>query len=192
MSTPKDNLSNMLCLDIYLESVGVEKHESLRHLMKPLDHVPSPLMSWDISGKFYWEAVERGKKRPDIEKLIEFSQKYDWNIDLENLLQKYYQTLVLTDPKQVICWVNKGFKEMTGYPANFAIGKTPGFLQGKNTSPDTKENIRQQLQKGVEVSEKIINYRKNGEEYLCEVKIFPVKNSQGEIIHFLALENEAD
>jgi len=179
-----------MCLDIFLMSLSSEEHQAINHRIKPLTHKLHPLISWDISSKFYWDTIAKGKKTKDLEVLTQFSKKYDWNINLEKLLTQSYQALVLTSPDRIIRWVNPGFSTMTGYSAKYAIHKTPSFLQGKNTSNAGKEKIKAQLKRDIIFSEKIINYRKNKEEYLCEVQIFPIKNRQNQLIHFLALESE--
>jgi PAS domain S-box-containing protein len=79
---------------------------------------------------------------------------------------------------------------MTGYKMHEAVGRKPNFLQGKNTDEATRMRFRESLMMGKEFSLNITNYRKNGEEYLCKVQIFPLRNTQNQIIHFLALEQE--
>ncbi len=79
---------------------------------------------------------------------------------------------------------------MTGYTSKFAIGKTPKILQGINTLVETRKKISKQLELNKPFTQTIINYRKNKEEYLCMVSIFPIKNINHEITHFIALEKE--
>ncbi|PKJ10001.1 PAS domain-containing protein, partial [Escherichia coli] len=82
------------------------------------------------------------------------------------------------------------FERMTGYASEFARGKKPNFLQGKNTEKDVRSNVRMALGKRQFVETVITDYRKNGEEYLCKVKIYPMFNKANELVNFLALENE--
>ncbi|MFV7235185.1 PAS domain-containing protein [Flavobacterium sp. ZB4R12] len=37
----------------------------------------------------------------------------------------------------------------------------------------------------------VLNYKKNGETYLCEIKAFPIFNAKGELSHFIAFEKAA-
>ncbi|PZX55340.1 PAS domain S-box-containing protein [Algoriphagus ratkowskyi] len=102
-----------------------------------------------------------------------------------------YKTLVLTDLQQTIFWVNAGFQRMTGYAADYAIGKKPTFLQGVSTSEKVKCRIRNKLNTGNRVSEIITNYKKNGLAYDCLITIIPLFDSHQVITHYLALEREA-
>lgn len=79
---------------------------------------------------------------------------------------------------------------MTGYSESFARGRNPRFLQGKDTCSETKERIRLQLKEGKSFKESVINYRKNGSSYRCELEIFPLKNPLGDIKAYLAVEKE--
>lgn len=150
----------------------------------------APLLSWDIYSVHLFEITRKAKIKRDLERLNKLSNKFKWDNNLENILQETYKALVLTDASQIIVWVNTGFTEMTGYPKKYALGKKPDFLQGTNTTLASKESIRENLYSQNTFTTSIINYRKNGEEYHCEVKIVPLKNNNKEITHFLALEKE--
>ncbi|UNY98829.1 PAS domain-containing protein [Zhouia spongiae] len=151
----------------------------------------APLVCWDIYGSFLQEQATHTGKKSDLELLAELKQKHHWDIDFHALLKNsFYDALVLTNLNQEIIWASKGFKKMTGYSIKSIVGKKPKFLQGKETSPDTLSFIRQNIQQGNAFSTQLINYRKNGETYLCEINIAPIKNKQNQITHFIALENE--
>lgn len=148
-----------------------------------------PLLCWDIYAMHLVKQAENFSKQLELEELLSYSDKFDWCIDIEDLIKNTtYEALVLTDEKQEICWVNKGFTKMTGYPAKYARGKRPNFLQGAATSQETLQNIRTGLKSGKQVSETIINYRKNGAPYDCAIQIFPIRNHKAVVTHLLALE----
>lgn len=151
----------------------------------------TPLKCWDIYSMHLIEQAQNFNRQTEIEILKEFKQKFNWYFDIENLLKsKQFEALVLTDFNQNIKWVNKGFTRMTGYPANYTIGKKPSFLQGKKSSDVSLKNIREKLKQGVAFKETVINYRKNGEVYNCAIEIYPLKGFENDVKHFLALEKE--
>lgn len=155
---------------------------------KTLKH---PLMSWDLAGQHYWETISLGLKIHDAKALKKISDDQGWiAINWRKELRQKYDTLVLTDASQQIHWVNEGFQSMTGYTPEYAIGKSPTFLQGKGTSSQSVLKIAQAIQFGHRFKASIVNYRKNGEEYHCHLSIIPIKNKQEKISHFLALETE--
>lgn len=75
---------------------------------------------------------------------------------------------------------------MTGYPKSQAINRNPIFLQGEKTSEAVKLRIRNRIQQTKPFKAEIINYRKNGSIYNCEIRIFPLIGDNS--LHFLALE----
>ncbi|MEN1785633.1 MAG: PAS domain-containing protein [Bacteroidota bacterium] len=106
------------------------------------------------------------------------------------LQSTHYDALVVTDAKKNIVWSNNGFFEMTGYSRNYAIGKRPSFLQGKDTSETTKSEIRQLLKAKKRFSKTLLNYRKNGEPYWCHIDVIPLFKDKKTVTHFLAMERE--
>ncbi len=160
--------------------------------MKPREKLSQvPLLCWDIYSMYLIEQARQFKKQSEIDILKEYQKKFNWFFDLDEILNNnQFEVLILTNLKQEIQWVNKGFSKMTGYPANYAIGKTPHFLQGEATSTSTLKNIRQNLKSGIQFKDTVINYRKNGEIYNCDIEIYPIKDSHSSTMHFLALENE--
>jgi PAS domain S-box-containing protein len=91
-----------------------------------------------------------------------------------------------------ITYVNPAFSELTGYTADEVIGKTPGILQGPKTDPSVLKRLRETLARGEEFHGRAINYRKDGSEFMMEWKITPVRNAQGEVIHYVAVQRDAD
>lgn len=186
----KRDISKMLCLDIYFSSLDQKEQVKLMRKLKPAEHKLHPLSSGDIYSAYMHQLTIEEKKKNDLQALLHFQKKSNWIVDLYKILQNDYYTLVLTDAKQIIQWANKTFPAMTGYPLNYAVGKSPRFLQGEHTSEDIKKRIRQQLQFNKPFTETVVNYRKNKAEYHCRVTIYPISNDKQEVTHYLALESE--
>ncbi len=148
-----------------------------------------PLISWDIFSQFSLNTiVNRNTKNNDINQLLYFSNKLNLNKKMASSILSHnrYEALVLTNKSREILWVNEGFTEMTGYSKDFAIKKTPVFLQGEATTEKKRLNIRKKLNEETSFKEVIINYKKDGTPYHCEIQIFPLVNN--ETTYYLALE----
>jgi PAS domain S-box-containing protein len=98
--------------------------------------------------------------------------------------------IILTNAQQKIEWVNRGFCKMTGYTLEEVSGRNPKMLQGKETSGEHIEHLRQSIKKLQPFSAEILNYRKSGEAYFCQVAIFPLLNDQNILVNFIAIERE--
>ncbi|WP_298535731.1 PAS domain-containing protein [uncultured Algibacter sp.] len=148
-----------------------------------------PLKCWDIYSEHLANQTKSFNTNCDIETLKRYQCKLGWYTDLPSIIRSYeYDVLVLTDNSKQIIWTNKEFSRMTGYPVNYAIGKKPNFLQGEETCKVTLGRIRNNLKKGIPFNDVVTNYKKSGSIYKCKINIFPLKNNENDITHFLALE----
>lgn len=150
----------------------------------------SPLLCFDIYLENYHKLLKQLRKEADVRHLRSILTSRIGTDIHDLILYGTYDALVLTRADQHIVWVNDGFQEMTGYSKSFAIGKRPGFLQGAQTSENTKQEIHEQLKTDHTFTGSILNYRKNGETYQCQIKIVPIYDSNNVLKNFLALERE--
>ena len=150
----------------------------------------SPILSFDIHLENYQALVHEFRKKNDLSHLSAILKDSLTTYITDQVYQEDYDALVLTKANQHIVWVNDGFKDMTGYSKNFSLGKRPAFLQGEETSKTVKKEIRESLRSKHCFSGSLVNYRKNGETYLCQIKIVPVYNKKQILKYFLALEKE--
>ena len=148
-----------------------------------------PLLCWDIYATHLANQSKIFEKKTDVNVLNTFKEEFNWSLNVEDLIaDNTYNALVLTNYSQEICWVNKGFTRMTGYPASYAKGKRPKFLQGEATSVQATQKIKSHLKLGLNVKETLINYKKNGLPYKCTIEIFPIRDMHLQVTHMLALE----
>ena len=149
-----------------------------------------PLLSFDLYLEHYHNLVKTFKKDVDLAQIHSLLKRNTEQQFQDLIKRENYDAIVITTLDQHIVWVNDGFVEMTGYHRNYALGKRPTFLQGGETSNKTKKQIKEQLETGRNYSGSIVNYKKNGESYRCQIKIVPLYNSKKELTHFMALEKE--
>lgn len=158
--------------------------------MERIKNKTVPLFCWDICAMNRFDSTNTSTIQMDVSTLQDFQRRFGWKIELDSVLRNPYEALVLTDKHQIIRWVNKGFQKMTGYSVDRVIGENPRFLQGQDAPLKARSRITEKLRQHVEFKDTIENYRQNGEMYLCQLHIFPIENSQKQLTHFLALENE--
>lgn len=96
----------------------------------------------------------------------------------------------LTAPGPHILYVNAAFERMTGYAAHEVIGESPRMLQGPDTSLAARKRLARALRAGKPQRTTLVNYRKSGEAYRCDIEIFPLLTPAGEPFAAVALERE--
>ncbi len=182
----KQELSNMMGLDIYLSSLDRKESDKIRNQIKPSITEFKPLLGWDVS---IISSFDVTKKELDIQKIKVFAEKYKWKNDIDAIfLNNHFEAIVLTDYLEKILWVNEGFTKMTGYSKKFATNKQPSFLQGELTSKESRKEVKMNLQKRKPFKISVVNYKKDKTPYTCQVQIFPLYSN--EVTHFMALETQ--
>jgi PAS domain S-box-containing protein len=96
----------------------------------------------------------------------------------------------LDEPGPRIVYVNEAFSKLTGYTLEEVLGKTPRILQGPDSDPRAKADIRAALEKKEPIRTSIVNYSKSGIKYWLDINIIPLKNEKGEVTHFAAIERD--
>lgn len=100
-------------------------------------------------------------------------------------------TTELDDPGPEIIYVNDGFCRMTGYSPDEVIGKTPRLLQGPKTDRGQLDRLRRLLSRGESFDGRnVINYRKDGSEYVLEWHIEALQDGDGNITHWISSQRD--
>ncbi len=89
-----------------------------------------------------------------------------------------------------IVFVNPAFTKATGYSAGEVVGKTPQILQGPKTQQSVLEVLRTQLARGEEFHGELVNYRKDGSDFVFSITVSPLRGTNGEITHFISLQRD--
>lgn len=115
----------------------------------------------------------------------------------EQIVQNAEDIVVVTEANDLeepagprIVYVNKAFENLTGYSAKEVIGETPRLLQGKFTEQATRDRIKAALYQQQPIREVILNYSKTGKPYFLDMNIIPLKNREGQVTHFAAIERD--
>jgi len=95
--------------------------------------------------------------------------------------------VVITDKEGVIEYVNLAFEKTTGYTAEDAFGNTPRILKSGVHDQEYYVHLWEHILSGKPFRDIVTNKKKNGNLYHADQTITPIKNSDGEITHFVAV-----
>ena len=99
--------------------------------------------------------------------------------------------VVICDPEGRVEWVNAAFERMTGFSNAEQKGQKPGtLLQGADTDPTTVQKLRTAVHRGESCNVEILNYSKAGRAYWVIIDIQPVRDVDGRLINFIAVETD--
>ncbi len=120
----------------------------------------------------------------------ELRQKADEIKLLASLVEQAREIFAVTDLEGKIEYVNHAFEEVTGFAAADVYGKTFRFLRSPKEDPNIFNEMWQRIQNGEAWRGRIQNRRKNGELFVEEAVIFPLKNDDGKIIKFCKIARD--
>ncbi|HMH13635.1 MAG TPA: EAL domain-containing protein [Edaphobacter sp.] len=89
-----------------------------------------------------------------------------------------------------LVYVNPAFEKLTGYNADWVLGKDCRFLQGSDTEQSGATKIRAALKQGQPIRVVLRNYQKNGKQFINELQLSPVTNPEGEITHIVGVQTD--
>jgi len=101
--------------------------------------------------------------------------------------------ITLSDPSlpdNPMVYVNDAYEELTGYPAENALGRNCRFLQGPDTDEEPVDRMRDAIDKKEPVSVELINYREDGTPFWNQVTIAPISDENGDLSHFVGFQND--
>jgi len=138
---------------------------------------------------------------PALEALVESGA-----LTLEKDLQEKFRLLTLavahttdgiliTDteldaPGPRILFVNPAFCRITQYTAEEVLGREPRFLQGERTDRSVMNRVRRKLEAQEPVYASTYNYRKNGEPFMLEWIMSPIRDQSGAVRLWIASQRD--
>ena len=148
-----------------------------------------PLISWGFSSTFHEQVKNIVLDTNKIANLA-IDKKWknvDWNF--KNKLEE--KVILITDAKLNIVFASHNMYKMNGYAEEEVLGRTPKMFQGKETIIETSKEIREAITLQQPFVKQVLNYKKNGDLYYCNIEGFPVFNKKGELVNFIAFEQAA-
>jgi len=98
--------------------------------------------------------------------------------------------VIITDCSGVIEYVNPAFELLTGYSREEAIGQTPRILKSKQHPPRFYREMWRSILAGDVYRGAILNRKKNGETFLAQKTITPLRDGEDRITHFISTDRD--
>ncbi len=106
------------------------------------------------------------------------------------VIEQSGSTIVITDSKGKIEYVNPAFSKTSGYSFEEAISQNPRILNSGEHSAQFFEKMWNTLSNGETWRGEMINKRKSGELYWEFATISPVKDDSGRTTHYVAIKDD--
>jgi PAS domain S-box-containing protein len=185
--------------DIFLcDIIKDEYKEKLKSTIKKLE-VDGKMENIEFeiekkSGQTYWAIMSINAKIIDGKKelygmIMDISEKKKIEQDLILLKTSVEQSeagVMITDANAKIVYVNKAYSKIVGYRIEELIGKTPKIFNSGKTSQKTIKQLWTKIKAGETWRGTFINKNKNGDLFYEKSIITPIKDSKGNITHYIA------
>ncbi len=99
-------------------------------------------------------------------------------------------SIVITDQRGTIQYVNPAFSRITGYSRSEAIGRNPRMLKSGHQNEAFYRQMWETLNRGQVWQGKLINRKKDGSTYTELASISPILDSSNKITHFVAVKRD--
>lgn len=146
---------------------------------KKLRLLPLPILSWDVFSN------------PNVEISIFNSIQKNWVHKEDYNHQVANKYVIVTDSKLTILFATKQISELTGYHSSEIIGQSPKMFQGTLTNEVSRSKIREAVKNNHPFKEIVINYKKDGTFYKCEIEAYPKFDADNNLVNYIAYERIA-
>lgn len=125
-----------------------------------------------------------------VQDITERKKNEEKILQLSQAVEQSPVTIVITDTKGVINYVNPKFTETTGFSYEETIGKNPRMLKSGHTSPEEYKILWKTITEGKNWHGEFHNKKKDGSLYWESASISPIINSKGETTHYIAIKED--
>ena len=101
------------------------------------------------------------------------------------------EVFCLTDPSRhdnPIVFASEEFVRTTQYGMNYVIGRNCRFLQGPRTNPNSVRRLREAISNGKELTEVLVNYRRDGSPFMNLFMMAPLMDSRGNVRYYIGAQ----
>ncbi len=167
-----------------------------RHVIRPVDAMVAAIERRQAQGAPVNVPVPAGSELGLLAEAINQSsaqaqQATDRARRLALIAERTTNMVVITDAQRRIVWVNKAFESLSGYTLEEVAGRVPGhFLQCPDSDSVVVAEMRDAIRAGRECRVKVHNRDKQGRRYLVDIEIQPLREPDGTLTGFMAIESD--
>lgn len=111
-------------------------------------------------------------------------------LKLSTIVEQSPVSILITDHRGIVEYVNHWLCVQTGYTADEIIGRSIRMLRGKGQPPEFYASMWRTLQEGSIWRGEIQSRKKNGDLLWESASISPIRNKRNEITHFAAIKED--
>ena len=125
--------------------------------------------------------------------LLDITERKRSEEELRKLWQAMEQcpvSIIITDIKGIIEYVNPKFTSVSGFQQKEVLGKNPRILQSGTIKPEVYKELWETIIAGGEWHGEFLNKKKSGELFWESSSISVIKNTDGMITHYVGIKED--
>ena len=109
---------------------------------------------------------------------------------LSTIVEQVTDSVIVTNRKFEIIYINKANEKLYGYKSSELIGKSPEILNADLKLNELKKEIIKVVKLGKEWNGSGINKRKDGSKFICEFKVSPLVDENEQITGYVSIQRD--
>jgi PAS domain S-box-containing protein len=176
--------------------IGPDPELHLQKLRESLREMKLVTYEYTIPGETttHWEARVSPIEKDKVAFVIrDITQKMKTDLEMKKLsvaIEQSPVSIVITDLKANIVYVNPAFTQISGYSWFEIIGKNISILKSGKTADSVYKDLWTKISAGKEWSGELVNRKKNGVLFWEHVSINPIHDETGRITNYLAIKQD--
>lgn len=126
----------------------------------------------------------------NVQIVLEKRRVEEYLMKLTQAVEHSPVSIIITDLRGNIEFVNPKFTDLTGYQAEEVLGQNPRFLKTGETGSEEYVRLWETIASGGTWHGEFVNKKKNGGLFQEKAAISPVKNKEGIITHYVAIKED--
>ena len=113
-----------------------------------------------------------------------------WSRYLSSVMDRISDSIIVTDPQQKITLINQATEELYGYRLEELIGRVPTMLSAEPNADALMVEIYSRASAGEIFSRKLLNRRKDGTTFFCELRVVIIQDEYGRPIAYAGIQRD--
>ncbi|MCU4750895.1 PAS domain-containing protein [Halobacteria archaeon AArc-curdl1] len=197
---PQGEILGQNCRFLQGEATREEPVSRMRAAIDAVEPVTVDLRNYRKDGSMFWNRVTIVPIRSESGEVTNFlgyqqdvtaEKRFEQDMSLfKKQAEGSDKAIMITDPDGTIEYINPSFERLTGYTAAEAIGRNPSILKSSQQNDDFYAELWEHITAGDIWEAELTNQTKYGELIEISQKIIPVTDEQGDITHFVGIEQD--
>ncbi|MDB2284477.1 PAS domain-containing protein [Halorubrum ezzemoulense] len=197
---PRDEILGQNCRFLQGDATRDEPVTQMRTAIEAEEPVTVELRNYRKNGSIFWNRVTIVPIRSDSGKVTNYlgyqqditaKKRFEQDLTLfKEQAEESTKAIFVTDPNGTIQYVNPSFERITGYSSAEATGLNPRILKSGQQDDEFYTDLWDQITAGEIWEADLTNQTKHGELFEVRQKIIPVTDEDGNIVQFVAIEQD--